>query len=191
MKEVKEKDGQFLSSMLFFSLPQCDYNHNKKKMDTISIILPYSSICFQPLMSLPLSHDHMASPSGNHEDKDNEGNIDIPSTTSAFERKMLEYMATQTQTLQAMTQIMVNIHQYIIEQASNPKNSNLVLGDNRQNPFVPPSLDKEKLLVMQAQVLQGQKQTNTSPSHNTKITKAGVPAGPIKKQVIEAWNHQK
>jgi hypothetical protein len=90
-----------------------------------------------------------------------------------------------------MTQIMVNIHQYIIEQASNPKNSNLVLGDNRQNPFVPPSLDKEKLLVMQAQVLQGQKQTNTSPSHNTKITKAGVPAGPIKKQVIEAWNHQK
>jgi hypothetical protein len=71
----------------------------------------------------------MASPNGNHEDKDNKRNIDIPYTTSAIERKMLEYMATQTQTLQAMTQTMVNIHQYIIEQASNPKNSNLVLGE--------------------------------------------------------------
>jgi hypothetical protein len=56
-----------------------------------------------------------------------------------------------------MTQTMVNIHQYIIEQASNPKNSNLVLGDNRQIPSVPPSLDKEKLSVMQTQVLQRQK----------------------------------
>jgi hypothetical protein len=71
----------------------------------------------------------MASPIGNHEDKDNKRNIDIPSTNSAIERKMLEYMATQTQTLQAMTQTMVNIHQHIIEQASNPKNSNLVLGE--------------------------------------------------------------
>jgi hypothetical protein len=46
----------------------------------------------------------------NHEDKDNKRNIDIPFTTSAIERRMLEYMATQTQTLQAMTQTMVNIH---------------------------------------------------------------------------------
>jgi hypothetical protein len=43
---------------------------------------------------------------------------------------------------------------------------------------------------MQAQVLQGQKQTNTSSPHNTEITKAGVPAGPVKKKVVEAWNHQ-
>jgi hypothetical protein len=147
-------------------------------MDMISIILPYSSICFQPLLSLPLSHNQMASPNGNHEDKDNKGNIDIPSTTSAIEHKMLEYMATQTQTLQAMFQTMVNIHQYIIEQASNPKNSNLVLGDNCLNPSVPPSLDKEKLSVMQDQVLQGQKQTSTSSPHNIEITKAGVPAVP-------------
>jgi hypothetical protein len=76
---------------------------------------------------------------------------------------------------------MVNIHQYIIEQASNPKNPNLVLGDNLQIPFVPLSLDKEDLSVMQAQVLQGQKQTNTSSPHNTEITKAGVPAGPVNK----------
>jgi hypothetical protein len=71
----------------------------------------------------------MASPNGNHEDKDNKGNIDIPSTTSAIEQKMPEYMATQTQTLQAMAQTMVNIHQYIIEQTPNPKNPNLLLGD--------------------------------------------------------------
>jgi hypothetical protein len=63
------------------------------------------------------------------------------------------------------------------------------LGDNHQIPSVPPSLDKEKLSVMQAQVLQGQKQTNTSSPHNIEITKAGVPAGPVKK-VVEAWNHQ-
>jgi hypothetical protein len=43
---------------------------------------------------------------------------------------------------------------------------------------------------MQAQVLQGQKQTNTSSPHNTEMTKAGVPARPVKKQVVEAWNHQ-
>jgi hypothetical protein len=132
----------------------------------------------------------MASPNRNHKDKDNKGNIDIPSTTSAFERKMLEYMATQTQALQVMTQTMINIHQYIIEQASHPKNPNLVLGDNRQIPSIPPSLDKEKLSVMQAQVLQGQKHTSTSSPHNTEITKAGVPAGPVKKQVVKAWNHQ-
>jgi hypothetical protein len=159
-------------------------------MDMISIILPCSSICFQPLLSLPLSHNQIASPNGNHEDKDNKGNINISSITSAIERKMLEYMVTQTQTLQAMTQTMVNIHQYITEQASNPKNSNLVLADNCQNSSVPLSLDKEKPSVMQAQVLQGQKEINTSSPHNTEITKAGVPAGPVKKQVVEAWNHQ-
>jgi hypothetical protein len=43
---------------------------------------------------------------------------------------------------------------------------------------------------MQAQVLQRQKQTNTSPLHNIEITKARVPAGPVKKQVVEEWNHQ-
>jgi hypothetical protein len=76
---------------------------------------------------------------------------------------MLEYMATQTQTLQAMTQTMVDIHKYIIEQASNPRNPNLALGDNCQIPTVSLSLDKEKPSVMQAQVLQGRKQTSTFP----------------------------
>jgi hypothetical protein len=87
-------------------------------MDLISIILSCSSICSQPLLSLSLSHNQIASPNGNHEDKDNKGNINIPSITSTIEHKMLGYMVTQTQTQQAMTQTMVNIHQYIIEQAS-------------------------------------------------------------------------
>jgi hypothetical protein len=90
-------------------------------------------------------------------------------------------MATQTQTLQALTQTKVYIHQYTIEQTSSPKHSNLVLGDNRQISFVPLSLDKENLSVMQAQVLQGQKKTNTSSSHNTEITKVGVSVRPVKK----------
>jgi hypothetical protein len=51
-------------------------------------------------------------------------------------------------------------------------------------------LDKENLSVMQAQVLQGQKEINTSSPHNIEITKAGVPAEPVKKQVVEVWNHQ-
>jgi hypothetical protein len=151
----------------------------KHGYDINDFTLLLNLLFFQPLLSLSLSHNQMASPNGNHEDKYNKGNIDIPSTTSAIERGMLEYMATQTQTLQAMTQIMVNIHQYIIEQASNPKNPNLVLGDNLQISSVPLSLDKENLSVMQAQVLQGQKQTNTSSPHNTEITKTGVPAGPV------------
>jgi hypothetical protein len=58
---------------------------------------------------------------------------------------------------------MVNIHQYIIEQASNPKNSNLVLADNCQNSSVPLSLDKEKPSVMQDQVLQGQRRSTHHP----------------------------
>jgi N-acetyl-anhydromuramyl-L-alanine amidase AmpD len=46
----------------------------------------------------------------NHEDKDNEGNMNIPLATSSFERKMFEYIAAQTQVLQAMAQTMVKIH---------------------------------------------------------------------------------
>ncbi|KAK8448430.1 hypothetical protein SEVIR_7G009004v4 [Setaria viridis] len=44
---------------------------------------------------------------------------------------------------------------------------------------------------MQAQVLQGRMQTNTSSPHNMEMTKAGVPTRPMKRQVAEAWNHQR
>jgi hypothetical protein len=43
----------------------------------------------------------------NHEDKDNDGNINIPLATSSMEHKMMEYIAAQTQ---AMAQTMVFFH---------------------------------------------------------------------------------
>jgi hypothetical protein len=49
----------------------------------------------------------MESANTNHEDKDNEGNINIPLSTSLLERKMMEYIAAQTQ---AMAQTIVKIH---------------------------------------------------------------------------------
>jgi hypothetical protein len=184
--------------MVNFFHPCCSYLYHsvitittrKDGYDINDFYLVLQSVYFQSLLSLSLSHNRMASPNGNHGYKDNKRNIDIPSTTPAIERRMLEYMVTQTQTRQAMAQTMVNIHQYIIEQASNPKNPSLVMGENRQIPSAPPSSDKEKLSVMQAQVLQGHKQTSTSSTHITEITNTGVSAGPVKKQVVEVWNHQ-
>jgi hypothetical protein len=46
----------------------------------------------------------MESSNTNHEDKDNEGNSNIPLATSSLEREMLEYVAAETQVLQAMAQ---------------------------------------------------------------------------------------
>jgi N-acetyl-anhydromuramyl-L-alanine amidase AmpD len=80
----------------------------------------------------------MESSNINHEDKDNEGNINIALATSSWECKMLEYIAAQTQVLQAMAQTMVKIHQSIIEQASLPKDHNTVTNDNHQNMTLPP-----------------------------------------------------
>jgi hypothetical protein len=92
----------------------------------------------------------MESSNTNHEDKDNEGNINIPFATSSLERKMLDYIATQTQVLQAMAQTMVKIHQSIIEQASLPKDNNPITNGNHQN-MTPPPFNKEKLPAMQTQ----------------------------------------
>jgi N-acetyl-anhydromuramyl-L-alanine amidase AmpD len=89
----------------------------------------------------------MESSNINHEGKDNEGNINIPLATSSFERKMTEYIAAQTQVLQAMAQTMVKIHQSITEQASLLKAHNNVTSDNHQN--MTPPFDKEKLSAMQ------------------------------------------
>jgi N-acetyl-anhydromuramyl-L-alanine amidase AmpD len=103
----------------------------------------------------------MESSNTNHEDKDNEGNINIPLATSSWECKMLEYIAAQTQALQAMAQTMVKIHQSITEQVSLPKDHNTVTNDNHKN-MTPPPFDKEKLPAMQTQVLQGRMQPSTT-----------------------------
>jgi hypothetical protein len=88
----------------------------------------------------------------NQEDKDNEGNFNIPLATSSLEHKMLEYITTQTPVLRAMAQTMVKIHQSITVQASLPKAHNTVTNDNHQN-MTPSPFDKEKLLAMQTRVL--------------------------------------
>jgi N-acetyl-anhydromuramyl-L-alanine amidase AmpD len=114
-----------------------------------SLLFPF----FLPTLQ-PISYDPIANPQSDgelqREDKGNEGNINIPLATSSLERKMLEYIAAQTQVLQAMAQTMVKIHQSITEQASPPEDHNTVTNDNHQN-MPPPPFDKEKLSAMQTQ----------------------------------------
>jgi N-acetyl-anhydromuramyl-L-alanine amidase AmpD len=85
--------------------------------------------------------------------KINEGNINIPLATSSLERNMIEYIAAQTQVLQAMAQTMIKIHQSITKQASLPKAHDTVTNDYHKNT-TPPPFYKEKLSAMQTQVLQ-------------------------------------
>jgi len=120
----------------------------------------------------------MASPNKNQEDRANEGDLNIPA---------------QTQRLQAMAPIMANIQQHIPEQALFTKNRNTTIGDNHlvSSALLPPPFDKEKLLAMQAQVLQGRMQSNTMSPHSMKLTKSEIPTRPLKRQVAEAWNHQR
>jgi hypothetical protein len=119
-----------------------------------------------------------------HEDKDNVGNINIPLATSSLDRKMMEYIATQTQVLQAMAQPMVKIHQSITEQASLPKDHDTVTHDDHRN-MTPPPFDKEKLSAMQTQVSQGRMQPSATYFRNEMATDR-VLIGPVKRQVVEA-----
>jgi hypothetical protein len=131
----------------------------------------------------------MESSSIKHEDKDNEGNINISLATSSLERKMMEYIVAQTQVLQAMAQTMVKIHQSNTGQVSLPKDHNTVTNDNHQN-MTPPSFDKEKLSAMQTQVLQGRMQPSPTDFRN-EMAKDRIPIGPVKRQVAEAWNNHR
>ena len=84
----------------------------------------------------------------------------------------------------------VNIQQHVTEQASFPRSHNPVSSDNQVPTGLPP-FDKEKLLAMQARVLQGRLQSKTPTSGDTEMTKAEFPTGPVKRQVAEAWNNEK
>jgi hypothetical protein len=98
--------------------------------------------------------------------------IKIMKETSAFLLQLHHWsarcwsIATQTQVLQAMTQLMVKIHQSIIEQASLPKDHNTITNDNHQN-MTPPPFDRNEM------------------------AKDRVPIGPVKRQVVEACNNQR
>ena len=96
----------------------------------------------------------------------------------------------QTQGLQAMVPIRVNIQQHVTKQASFSRSHKPVSSDN-QVPTGLPAFDKEKLLAMQARVLQGRLQSKTPTSGNMEMTKAEAPTGPVKRQVAEAWNNEK
>ena len=96
----------------------------------------------------------------------------------------------QTQGLQAMIPIRVNIQHHVTEQASFPRSHNPVSSD-KQVPTGLPAFDKEKLLAMQARVLQGSLQPNIASPHSMELTKAKIPTGPVKRQVAEAWNNEK
>jgi len=96
----------------------------------------------------------------------------------------------QTQGVQAMVPTRVNIQQHVTEQASFPRSHNPVSSDNQVPTGLPP-FDKEKLLAMQARVLQGRLQPNIASPHSMELTKAKIPTGPVKRQVAEAWNNEK
>ena len=117
----------------------------------------------------------MASPNKNQEDRANEGDLNIPA---------------QTQRLQAMSPNMVDTQLHVTEQASLSQNHNTTTDDNHSvaSALLPPPFDKEKLLAMQAQVLQGRMQSNTMSPHSMKLTKSEIPTRPVKRQVAEAWN---
>ena len=110
----------------------------------------------------------MVSPNRNREDRANKGDLNI---------------LAQTQGLQGMAPIMVDTQQHVTEHAPFSRDHN---PDNHQVPTSPPPFDEKKLLAMQAQVIQGMIQPSTVTPHSVKLTK-----GPVKRQVAEAWNHQK
>ena len=137
---------------------------------TMLFNLPYHLFS---LLTLP--PNQMASLNRNPEDRTNKGDLNIPS---------------QTQILQAMVPIMVKSQQHVTLQASFPRSHNHVSNDN-QVPTGLPAFDKEKLLAMQACVLQGRLQSKTPTPDNMEMTKAEFPTGPVKRQVAEAWNNEK
>ena len=74
-----------------------------------------------------------------------------------------------------MVPIRVNIQQHVTEQASFPRNDNSVSSDNHPIPTDLPPFDKEKLLAMQARVLQGRLPPNMASPHSMELTKAKIP----------------
>jgi len=124
---------------------------------------------FVSLLTLSLPPDQMVSPNRNREDRANN--------------------PTQTQGLQAMVPIMVKTQQRVAEEASFSRNHNPISSHDHQIPTDLPLFDKEKILTMQARVLQERLQSKTLSSDNMEMTRAEVPTGPVKRQVAEAWNN--
>ena len=82
-----------------------------------------------------------------------------------------------------MVSIRVNIQQHVTKQASFPRSHN-PNNCNNQVPTGLPAFDKEELLAMQARVLQGRLQPNIASPHSMELSKAEIPTGPVKSQVV-------
>ena len=81
----------------------------------------------------------MVSPNRNREDRANKWDLNI---------------LAQTQGLQGMVPTMVDTQEHVTEQALFPENRNHITSDNHQISTTLPPMDEEKLITMQAQVLQ-------------------------------------
>ena len=68
-----------------------------------------------------------------------------------------------------MVPIRVNNQQHVTEQASSRRSHNPASSDNQVLTGLP-AFDKEKLLAMQARVLQGMLQSTTTSSNNMEMT---------------------
>jgi len=113
----------------------------------------------------------MVSPNRNREDRADKGDLNI---------------LAQTQGLQGMVPTMVDTQEHVTEQALFPENRNHITSDNYQISTTLPPMDEEKLITMQAQVLQRRMQSNTVSPHRMVLTKADIPTRPVKRQVTEA-----
>ena len=113
----------------------------------------------------------MVSPNRNREDRANKGDLNI---------------LAQTQGLQGMVPTMVDTQEHVTEQALFPENRNHITSDNHQISTTLPPMDEDKLITIQAQVLQRRMQSNMVSPHRMVLTKVEIPTGPVKRQVAEA-----
>ena len=123
----------------------------------------------------PFCYPQMASSNRNREDRANREDLNIPA---------------QTHELRAMDPTMVDTQEHVTEQALFSKNHNHITRGNHWISTTLPPFDKEKLIAMQAQVLQRRMQSNKVSPHRMVLTKAEIPTGPVKRQVADAWNRQ-
>ena len=145
----------------------------EEKLDSSFTLIYLVIQSFFSLLTLSLPPNQMASPNRKREDIANREDLDIPA---------------QTQELRAMAAIMIKTQPHVAEQATCPRNDNPISSENHQVSTTLPPFDKEKLLAVQARVLQGRLQPNISSPHRMVLTKAEIPTGPVKRQVAEAWN---
>lgn len=103
---------------------------------------------------------------------------------------MMDLLASQTQSSHNLTQLMENDQQVILAQAPLINNNDLTIADTDHQVSLKSSmslLNKEKLLSMQAQVLQH----GECSHHQAKMTKVGISTEPMKRQITKSWSNKR